>query len=119
PAQTGRRVTRHPPAPHRPHQSLSKRLPPPCDLLAGPSRAMPGDIPFISLEGPFWVANDGYPIFSDVVEPPGCRASVSGQNFGHVWAADPSRPAALLLGYIRQVCALVATCRPGGSSTET
>jgi hypothetical protein len=46
-------------------------------------------------------------------------ASASSQNFDHVWAADPSRPAALLLGYIRRVCALVAPCRPGASSTET
>ena len=34
------------------------------------------------------------------------------QNFGHVLAADPARPAAFLLGHIRQVCSLIAPCRP-------
>ena len=31
-------------------------------------RAIPSDIAFVSLEGPFWVASDGVLIFSDVVE---------------------------------------------------
>ena len=43
---------------------------------AGPSRAIPSDISFVSLEGPFWVANGGYLIFSDVVEQNGPAAKI-------------------------------------------
>jgi len=45
-------------------------------LLTGPPRAIPSDIPFTSLEGPFWVANGGYLIFSDVVEENGPGAKI-------------------------------------------
>jgi hypothetical protein len=40
------------------------------------------------------------------------------QNFNQLLATDPSRPAALLLGTIRQVCALVAPCQSGASSAN-
>jgi hypothetical protein len=46
-----------------------------------------------------------------------CSSAVR-QNFNQHLADDPSRPAALLLGYIRQVCALVAPCRTGASSAN-
>jgi gluconolactonase len=48
---------------------------PPPEVGAGAPRAIPSDIPFESLEGPFWVAAGGYLIFSDVVEQngPGAR----------------------------------------------
>ena len=73
-------------------------------------------------------------------------ASSARQNFNHVWVVeqtgnpgrvpspsrdgarraepagsprDASRPASLLLGYIRQVCALVAPRRPGASAAKT
>jgi gluconolactonase len=45
-------------------------------LVAGPPRAIPSDIAFVSLEGPFWVASDGYLIFSDVVEQNGPAAKI-------------------------------------------
>jgi gluconolactonase len=45
-------------------------------LAAGPPRAIPSDIHFVSLEGPFWVANDGILIFSDVVEQNGPAAKI-------------------------------------------
>ena len=45
-------------------------------LAAGPARAIPSDIPFVSLEGPFWVASDGVLIFSDVVEQNGPAAKI-------------------------------------------
>ena len=45
-------------------------------LDAGPPRAIPSDIPFVSLEGPFWVASDGILIFSDVVEQNGPAAKI-------------------------------------------
>jgi gluconolactonase len=45
-------------------------------LVAGPARAIPSDLPFVSLEGPFWVASDGYLIFSDVVEQNGPAAKI-------------------------------------------
>lgn len=35
---------------------------------AGPPAVLRSDIPFVSLEGPFWVAAGGYLLFSDVVE---------------------------------------------------
>src|SRR5450631_445509 len=40
--------------------------------------------------------------------PKSTGTSAVRQNFNQHLADDPSRPAALLLGYIRQVCALVA-----------
>jgi gluconolactonase len=46
------------------------------DLTDGPPRAIPSDIAFESLEGPFWVANGGYLIFSDVVEKNGPAAKI-------------------------------------------
>ncbi|HET6148635.1 MAG TPA: SMP-30/gluconolactonase/LRE family protein [Polyangia bacterium] len=39
-------------------------------------RAIPSGIPFVSLEGPFWVAAGGYLIFSDVVEQNGAAAKI-------------------------------------------
>jgi gluconolactonase len=39
-------------------------------------RAIPSSIPFVSLEGPFWVASGGYVIFSDVVEQNGAAAKI-------------------------------------------
>ena len=45
-------------------------------LVAGPPRAIPSDIAFVSLEGPFWVASDGVLIFSDVVEQNGPAAKI-------------------------------------------
>jgi gluconolactonase len=44
--------------------------------LATVARAIPSDIPFVSLEGPFWVASGGYLIFSDVVEQNGPAARI-------------------------------------------
>jgi len=45
-------------------------------VAAGPARAIPSEIPFVSLEGPFWVASDGVLIFSDVVEQNGPAAKI-------------------------------------------
>ncbi len=45
-------------------------------VTAGPPRAVPSDIPFESLEGPYWVAGGGYLIFSDVVEKNGPAAKI-------------------------------------------
>lgn len=45
-------------------------------LAASPPRVIPSDIPFVALEGPFWVANHGYLIFSDVVEQNGPAAKI-------------------------------------------
>ena len=45
-------------------------------VAAGPPRAIPSHIPFESLEGPFWVAADGYLIFSDVIEKNGPAAKI-------------------------------------------
>jgi gluconolactonase len=42
----------------------------------GEARAIPSNIPFESLEGPFWVADGGYLIFSDVVEQNGPAAKI-------------------------------------------
>lgn len=42
----------------------------------GVARAIPSDIPFDSLEGPFWVADGGYLLFSDVVEKNGAAAKI-------------------------------------------
>ena len=39
-------------------------------------RAIPSSIPFVSLEGPFWVASGSYLIFSDVVEQNGAAAKI-------------------------------------------
>lgn len=39
-------------------------------------RAIASTLPFVSLEGPFWVADGGYLIFSDVVEQNGPAAKV-------------------------------------------
>lgn len=44
--------------------------------LAGPPRAIPSSIPFVSLEGPFWVAKGAYLVFSDVVEQNGPAAKI-------------------------------------------
>ena len=43
---------------------------------ASAPRAIPSTIPFVSLEGPFWVASGGYLIFSDVVEQNGAAATI-------------------------------------------
>jgi gluconolactonase len=43
---------------------------------AGPANALSSDIPFVSLEGPFWVAAGGYLLFSDVVEANGPGAFI-------------------------------------------
>jgi gluconolactonase len=52
------------------------------NVAAGPSeafgvaRAIPSSIPFESLEGPFWVSDGGYLLFSDVVEQNGVAAKI-------------------------------------------
>jgi gluconolactonase len=46
------------------------------DGLATAARAVPSDIAFESLEGPFWVGQGGYLIFSDVVERNGAAAKI-------------------------------------------
>lgn len=46
------------------------------DIALGPAHAIASNIPFVSLEGPFWVAKDGYLIFSDVVEQNGPAAKI-------------------------------------------
>ncbi len=43
---------------------------------AGTPRALPSPVPFVSLEGPFWVADGPYLIFSDVVEKNGPGAVI-------------------------------------------
>jgi gluconolactonase len=47
-------------------------------LAESPPRAIPASVPFVSLEGPFWVADGGggYLIFSDVVEKNGAAAKI-------------------------------------------
>ena len=45
-------------------------------LAAGPPCAIANDIPFESLEGPFWVASEGVLLFSDVVEQNGPAAKI-------------------------------------------
>ena len=45
-------------------------------LAVSPPRAIPSDIPFVSLEGPFWVQSEGTLIFSDVVEQNGPAAKI-------------------------------------------
>jgi gluconolactonase len=45
-------------------------------IATSPARAIPSTIPFVSLEGPFWVASGGYLIFSDVVEQNGTAAKI-------------------------------------------
>lgn len=45
-------------------------------LGASAPRAIPSDIPFVSLEGPYWVREGGYLIFSDVVEENGVAAKI-------------------------------------------
>ena len=59
--------------------TTSPAPPPPPTTTAAPAaslttsapRAIPSNIPFVSLEGPFWAAPGGYLIFSDVVEQNG------------------------------------------------
>jgi hypothetical protein len=46
------------------------------------------------------------------------QASAVRQNFDQHLADDASRLAALLLGYIGRLCALVAPCRPGALSAN-
>ena len=46
------------------------------DLALGPPRAIASDVPFESLEGPFWVARDATLLFSDVVEQNGPAARI-------------------------------------------
>jgi gluconolactonase len=46
------------------------------DIAVSPPRAIPSSIPFVSLEGPFWVASGGYLMFSDVVEQNGAAAKI-------------------------------------------
>jgi gluconolactonase len=48
----------------------------PASALAGQARVIPSSLAFESLEGPFWVANGGYLIFSDVVEQNGPAAKI-------------------------------------------
>lgn len=43
---------------------------------AGVPRAIPANIPFVSLEGPFWVRGGNYLLFSDVVEENGEAAKI-------------------------------------------
>jgi len=45
-------------------------------IAIGAPRAIPSSIPFVSLEGPFWVAKGGYLVFSDVVEQNGAAAKI-------------------------------------------
>ena len=40
------------------------------------ARVIPSRIPFVSLEGPFWVKSGGYLLFSDVVEQNGPAAKI-------------------------------------------
>jgi gluconolactonase len=47
----------------------------PADDIGVP-RAIPSTLPFVSLEGPFWVKDGGYLLFSDVVEQNGSAAKV-------------------------------------------
>ncbi len=46
------------------------------DAQLGVPRAIVSNIPFVSLEGPFWVASWGYLIFSDVVDQNGAGAKI-------------------------------------------
>jgi len=46
------------------------------DIAAGPPQAIASNIPFESLEGPFWVASEGTLIFSDVIEQNGPAAKI-------------------------------------------
>lgn len=54
----------------------------PRNVAAGPSasdgiaHAVPSNVPFESLEGPFWVKDGGYLLFSDVVEQNGAAARI-------------------------------------------
>ena len=56
--------------------SASPAAPREGSIAAGPPSAIASDIPFESLEGPFWVASDGTLIFSDVVEQNGRAAKI-------------------------------------------
>jgi len=53
------------------HEPLTRSGP----ALEAP-RAIPSDIAFVSLEGPFWVREGGYLLFSDVVEENGPAAKI-------------------------------------------
>ncbi len=59
---------------HRPPREPARRARAASPL--GAPRAIPSSIPFVSLEGPFWVASGGYLIFSDVVEQNGAAAKI-------------------------------------------
>ena len=48
---------------------------PPSESIGIP-RAIPSTIPFVSLEGPFWVKEGGYLLFSDVIEQNGPAARI-------------------------------------------
>lgn len=61
--------------------------------LASEPRAIPSDIAFQSLEGPFWVASGGYLLFSDVIE----------QN----------RPGAAIYRYVPETRAFSVVAYPG------
>jgi gluconolactonase len=60
-------------------------------VLAGKPEALPSDVPFVSLEGPFWVAVGGYLLFSDVVE-----ANAAG---AHIYKFDPGTRRYSILPY--------------------
>jgi gluconolactonase len=59
-----------------PQTSSTTGLAPAGSIATGAARALPSTIPFVSLEGPFWVASGGYLIFSDVVEQNGGAAKI-------------------------------------------
>ncbi len=56
-------------------QATAMSIAPP-SLGASAPRAIASDIPFVSLEGPYWVREGGYLIFSDVVEENGTAAKI-------------------------------------------
>ncbi len=58
------------------HAARSSTSSSPAGPALGTPRAIPSDIPFVSLEGPFWVADGGYLLFSDVVEQNGPAAKI-------------------------------------------
>jgi gluconolactonase len=57
-----------------PHRSVTK--PAVSGLELGSATAIPSSIAFESLEGPYWVAKEGYLLFSDVVEQNGEAAKI-------------------------------------------
>jgi gluconolactonase len=59
--------------------------------VAAEAQVIPSDLPFESLEGPFWVARGGYLVFSDVVEKNGSSAKI--------YKYDPATRAFSVLAY--------------------